>query len=187
LLVLRALLDTATVDHGGEHLSIHIDDLGVTPAQAHVPFLVGGHGRRVVGIAGRHADVFQFTGLTHAADGTPSAGGFALPDVIERGRWLRESAGDRDERIERSCLVQHVQVGPGAAPSPALADRFGLAADVVETTPFVLVGSVEQIVDKIGRLRETLGITHYVVRDPEGFAPVVAALAAKAARREWAR
>jgi hypothetical protein len=44
-------------------------------------------------------------------------------------------------------------------------------------SPFVLIGSVEQIVDKLGRLRERVGISHYVVRDVEGFAPVVAALA----------
>ena len=50
-------------------------------------------------------------------------------------------------------------------------------ADVLADTPFVLVGSVEEVVDKIERLREQLGISHYVVRDPDGFAPVVAALA----------
>jgi hypothetical protein len=32
------------------------------------------------------------------------------------------------------------------------------------------------VVDKIGRLRERLGISHYVIRDPEAFAPVAAAL-----------
>ena len=48
--------------------------------------------------------------------------------------------------------------------------------EVIEHTPFVLSGSLDQVVDKIERLREVLGITHYVVRDPEGFAPVVEAL-----------
>jgi hypothetical protein len=56
------------------------------------------------------------------------------------------------------------------------AERFRVGADVVRETPFVLLGSVEEVVDKLHRLRERLGISHYVVRDPEGFAPVVAAL-----------
>jgi len=40
----------------------------------------------------------------------------------------------------------------------------------------VLVGSTDQIVDKLGRLRDRLGTSHVVVRDVEAFAPVVAAL-----------
>jgi len=42
-----------------------------------------------------------------------------------------------------------------------------------------LLGSLEQIVDKLERLRQDVGISHVVVRDAEGFAPVVAALAGR--------
>ena len=178
LTVLRSLLDTGAADHDGEHESIHVDDLGVTPTQPRVPFLVGGHGRRVVGLAGQHADVFQFTGLTHGKDGAPSAGGFALEDLLERSAWLEEAAGPRNEAIERSALVQFASCGADAPLAEELASRFGVDASIIDDTPFVLAGSVEQIVDKIERLRERLGITHYVVRDHEGFAPVVEALTA---------
>jgi probable F420-dependent oxidoreductase len=175
--VLRALLDHGAVDHEGEHESVHIDDLGVTPVQHRVPFLIGGHGARVVRLAAAHADIFQFTGLTHGSDGTPGPGGFPLSQVAERGRWLTEAAGDRDASIERSALVQFTSCDDSRPPTSELADRFGVAADVVESTPFLLSGSVGQIVDKIERLRDQVGITHYVVRDAEGFAPVVEALA----------
>ena len=53
--------------------------------------------------------------------------------------------------------------------------RFGISAESIDGTPFVLIGSVEQVVDKLERLRVDVGISHFVVRDPEGFAPVVAA------------
>ncbi len=52
LAVLRALLDAGSVDFDGEHHHVHVEDLGVRPAQARVPFLVAGHGRRVVGLSG---------------------------------------------------------------------------------------------------------------------------------------
>ncbi len=177
LAVLRSLLDTGGVDHDGDHASVHVGDLGVRPTQHRVPFLIGGNGRRVVGLAARYADIFQFTGLTHAADGTPSGGGFAIDQVIERGRWLSAAAGDRDVAIERSVLVQFVSVGPDAPVASDLTDRFHLDADVIERTPFALFGSLEQVVDKIELLREELGVSHFVVRDPDGFAPVVEALA----------
>jgi len=177
LTIVRSLLDTGSVDHDGEYESVHLDALGIRPVQEHVPFLIGGHGRRVVGLGGRHADIFQFTGLTHDEGGSPTGGGFALDQVRERARWLSESAGDRDAQIERSALVQFTAVGPDAPAAGQLAERFGLPAEVVEETPFALFGSLEQVVDKIERLRAQLGISHFLIRDPIGFAPVVAALA----------
>ncbi|MGI9665971.1 MAG: LLM class flavin-dependent oxidoreductase [Acidimicrobiia bacterium] len=177
LTVLRALLDEHSVEFSGDYESVHIDDIGVSPKQAHVPFLIGGHGRRVVGLAGEHADVFQYTGLTHGLDGAPSAGGFAFADVEKRSTWLTESAGPRDPFIERSALVQFTALGPEAPSSTELADRFELDEATIEKSPFILVGTLGQIVDKIGYLKESLGITHYVIRDAEGFAPVVEALA----------
>ncbi len=177
LVVLRSLLDENQVDHDGEHLSVRIDDLGVRPSQEHVPFLIGGHGPRVVRTAARRADIYQFTGLTHGEGGRPTAGGFALADVVERAAWLAEAAGERE--IERSVLVQHTAVGDDAPSAPGLADRFQLDVDVLEHTPFVLVGSLAQVVDKLERLREAIGISHVVVRDPDGFAPVVEVLAGR--------
>ena len=179
LVVLRALLDNGVVEHDGAYESVHFDDIGMTPTQVRVPFLIGGHGRRVVRLAGQHADIFQFTGLTHGKDGAPRAGGFALSDIVERGRWLSEAAGDRDSSIERSALVQFAACGDLAPTASELAERFELDVGVIEESPFVLAGPVEEVVDKIGRLRERLGITHYVVRDAEGFAPIVDALAGR--------
>ncbi len=176
LAILRSLLDTGAADLDGEHEHVHVDDLGVMPTQTRVPFLIGGHGRRVVGLAGRFADIFQFTGLTHGERGAPSGGGFALSEVEQRSRWLEDAAGDRHGDIERSALVQMSHVGDDAPTAADLAERFKMPAEVVEHTPFALFGSLEQVVDKIERQREQLGITHYVIRDPDGFAPVVDAL-----------
>jgi alkanesulfonate monooxygenase SsuD/methylene tetrahydromethanopterin reductase-like flavin-dependent oxidoreductase (luciferase family) len=50
---------------------------------------------------------------------------------------------------------------------------------VIEETPFAFVGSVQQVIDKIERLRADVGISHYVIRDAEAFAPVVAMLAGR--------
>lgn len=176
LAVLRALLDTGAAVHTGAHETVNVDDLGVYPKQAHVPFLIGGHGRRVVRLAATFADIFQFTGLTHAEDGTPEAGGFAIGEVVERSRWLSEDSRDRDDEIERSALVQFVACGSDAPSDEELAEKFEIDESVITETPFVLSGSLERIVDKIERLRDEVGITHYVVREPDVFAPVVDAL-----------
>ena len=175
--VLRSLLDDGSCHHEGTHHRVAIDELGVRPVQARVPFLIGGHGRRVVEIAGRHADIFQYTGLTHGEGGAPSAGGFDTAALDLRTRWLEEAAGDRIDDIERSALVQLTRIGPDVGGQLAeLADRFGVPPEVIESTPFVLLGSVEQVIDQLERQRERFGISHVVVRDAEGFAPVAEAL-----------
>ena len=178
---IRALLDTGATHVNGEHIRLAIDDIGIRPAQAHVPILIGGHGRRVVTIAAAKADIFQFTGLTHdPGSGKPSGGGFAPNAVASRHEWLRDAAGARYDQIELSALVQVTKVGAGAAEVRARAsERIQLSSDDLDETPFVLIGSVAEVCEKLHRLRERFGIHHIVIRDPDDFAPVVAALASR--------
>lgn len=176
---IRRLLDTGACSFEGRHVSMSVDDLGVWPSQANVPILVGGHGRRVVGIAAANADIFQFTGLHHdPVTGAPSGSGFPIEHVEQRLAWLRDDAGDRFDAIELSALVQIAHVGSGSeAVGAESAERLGTDIDVVEHTPFALIGSLDRVVDKLQTLRDRLGVNHFVVRDPDGFAPVVEALA----------
>lgn len=178
LQVLRSLLDTGAAVFDGAHVRVDIDDLGIRPVQSRVPLLVGGHGRRVVRLGGRLADIFQFTGLTHdPVTGTPSGGGFARASIVERCAWLRESAGERFDSIELSALVQRTHVGDGAdSARRQAAERAGVDTGVIDATPFALIGSCGQVVEKLHGLRDELGINHVVVRDAEGFAPIVDAL-----------
>jgi probable F420-dependent oxidoreductase len=180
---LRSLLDTGAVQFDGEHHELHIDDIGIRPVQERVPFLIGGHGRRVIGVAARYADIFQFTGLTDLQGGQLSAGGFAIEAIRERSRWLVDAAGDRAGDIERSALVQLIDIGSNARDVndrlDTAAERFNVTRQVIEQTPFALIGSVEQVVDKLERIRDDVGISHYVIRDAEAFSPVAAILAGR--------
>ncbi|MDB9846551.1 hypothetical protein OAC41_07280 [Acidimicrobiales bacterium] len=85
--------------------------------------------------------------------------------------------GRVDNIIAVHSLAQLTALDADAPDDNTLIERYKMDADEIAKTPFVLVGSTEQVVDKIERLREQLGISHYVVRDPEGFAPIVEALA----------
>jgi probable F420-dependent oxidoreductase len=177
--IVRALLDDDHANVQGEHHHVALDKLGVRPIQTHVPILIGGFGRRVVSIAARFADIFQFTGLSDNPDGTIAAGGFAIEQVIERARWLTDAAGERDAEIERSSLVQMVAVDDDIPSDEQLAERFDVAVASIADSPFVLAGSLTQLVDKLERTRAATGISHYVIREPDVFAPVVQALAGR--------
>jgi probable F420-dependent oxidoreductase len=180
---LRELLDVESATMLGEHVQITDAKLGVRPIQARLPILIGGHGRRVVGIAAKHADIYQFTGLIHGPGGAPGCGGFAMSEVVQRRDWLVEGAGDRIDDIERSTLVQYTSISDASNATgidvTAMAAEFEISEDTFHETPFILAGSTEQIIDKLERLRAQLGISHIVVRDVEGFAPIVVALAGR--------
>jgi hypothetical protein len=91
---------------------------------------------------------------------------------------LTEAADKRDEVIERSLLLQSTAIGndPESAIDRAVG-RLGVERSVVASTPFLLFGSVSQVIDRLQTLRQQLGISHVVVRDAAGFAPIVSALA----------
>ncbi len=178
--VLRSLLDTGSSHMKGREVTVNVEDLGVRPSQTRVPFLIGAHGQRMVSAAAEHADIFQFTGLTHDPEsGAPSAGGFSEADLARRSQWLGPI--EHTDGPERSALVQATAVHSISSEVDAVLDpmseRTGLSRAVLDNTPFVLAGSPTQVQEKIERLREQLGITHYVVRDAEMMAPLVAALA----------
>jgi len=180
LTALRSLLDEGAVTMDGRHHHLTVADLGVRPLQAHVPILVGGHGPRLISAAGRLADIFQFTGLTHGPGGVPQAGGFDIEAVALRAQWLTEAAGERSADIERSVLVQATHIGDGADQAVDRATkRLGVDRELIAASPFLLFGSVEQVIEELESRRDRLGISHVVVRDLEGFQPVVAALAGR--------
>jgi hypothetical protein len=54
-----------------------------------------------------------------------------------------------------------------------------LSADDILRSPYVLIGTVDQMVEDLQARRERWGISYYVVREPnlDDFAPVVARLA----------
>jgi hypothetical protein len=74
--------------------------------------------------------------------------------------------------------VQVTNLGEGAdEAADTMAGNLGVARSLIDETPFALFGSVDKVVDKIVGLRERFGISHFVVRDPLDFAPVVNRLA----------
>ena len=148
------------------------------PAQApHPPILVGGHGDAILRVAAEEADIVQFTGVTWRRDRlVPS--GLGVDVIAQRVAFVRAAAGERAGQLELSALVQRVEIGEGTEARDGLAAEMGVDPSVVETSPFVLVGSEAAVTDKLLALRERLGISYWVVFEPgmEALAPVVSAL-----------
>lgn len=172
--IVRVLLDGETVDHHGEHFDLVAASTGrATPARR-VPMLIGGSGTNLLAHAGRHADVVGFTGLGRTLpDGHRHAVRFQ-PDVLDAEvAVVRAAAAER--AVELNVLVQVVDVTDDReAVAARLADEIeGLTIPHALATPFLALGTHDEIAEHLRHAEARWGIGYYVVRDAELFAPVI--------------
>ncbi|WP_428956325.1 TIGR03621 family F420-dependent LLM class oxidoreductase [Streptomyces sp. cg35] len=144
------------------------------------PLLIGGDGDRMLRLAAEHADIVGFTG-TRPRPGHPGAL-LPLPAAELDGRVAayRKFAADRAEPAERNLLVQLVAVtdDPSAAARPWLERMPELTERDVLESPLALIGTREQIVERLLAHRERYGFSYVTVLEPylEALGTVVAEL-----------
>jgi probable F420-dependent oxidoreductase len=183
--ILKGLLRGDTITFAGEHYRVAGHAIHPRPRQQpHPPLLIGGNGRHILTLAAREADIVALTGVTFSQGGVGrDFSGFTAEGTDERLGWIREAAGARVERLELNALVQRVIVTTDrVAAAGELAHQWKpLTPAAILDSPFVLIGTVDEIVDTLERRRQRWGISHYVVMEPalETFAPVVARLAGR--------
>jgi probable F420-dependent oxidoreductase len=176
--IVRRLLDGDVVDHDGEHYCVERARIPRS-AQDRLPILVGGNGERLLGFAGALADIVGLQGLGRTGDdGHSHEAKWSATHLDLQLEQIRAGAGDRFDDIELNALVQVVQITDDREAALArvcdLVD--GLSMDDASATPYLLIGSVDEIVMHLLTCRERWGITYFVVRELDDFEPVLRAL-----------
>ena len=179
--VLKGCFADGPFSYSGDHYTIDGYDNRPTPVQRpHPPLLLGGGGKRMLGIAAREADIVGINPSLHAGEVGAEAAADATAEATDRKlEWVREAAGDRFDEIELNCLVLAVLVTDDQAGSAALMGQmFGLDAEAALEVPHALIGNVDQIAEQIERRRDRWGFSYWVVQADamEAMAPVVARL-----------
>ncbi len=176
--IIRRLLDGEEVEFDTEHH--HLRGAQVDRSrQDRLPILVGGNGAALLGHAGAHAEIVGLQGLGKTQlDGHRHTVRFEPSHLDEQIAQIRAGAGERFGELELNALVQIVDVTDDRAAGLAAACELidGLEPQDAAAVPYVLIGSVDEIVDDIRRCRDRWGITYFVVRERDAFAPVIAAL-----------
>jgi alkanesulfonate monooxygenase SsuD/methylene tetrahydromethanopterin reductase-like flavin-dependent oxidoreductase (luciferase family) len=147
--------------------------------EPHPPIMMGAGGPRMLKLAAEHADMI---GLL---PGMLPEGGFEdeISDEAFAAKvsTIREHAGDRFGEIELNMLIQMFGVTDDReAEIERRRIEMGLEPGDMGwfDSPMVYIGSVEQIVERMCEVRETIGISYFSIFEPvmEEFAPVVKAL-----------
>jgi len=181
--IIKRLLQGTAVDFSGTHYRVTGHTIHPRPIQRpHPPIMIGGNGPRLLALAAREADIVNFTGISFAQGGTePDMSGWRVAAIDERMRLLREAAGARFDHLELSAQLQRVIVTDNRRHAAEELTRTWkqLTTDEILEAPFVLIGTVDEMVDALRARRARWGLSYFVTFDPllETLAPVVARLA----------
>jgi probable F420-dependent oxidoreductase len=173
--ILRALLDGEEVTYAGRHYQLE----GVRTMralQARLPILVGVNGTRALTHAAQHADVIGLTMLGRTLDDGQRHVARWEPERIDRTvAHIRDAAATRSTPLELNALVQATVVTDdrAAVAEQIAAHMEGLAPADALVSPFVAIGTHDEIADNLLACRERWGISYYSVRSIDAFAPVI--------------
>lgn len=163
------LLDGETVTIDGRYLRLHDARLDNLPNASRIALLIGGGNRHVLRLAAASADVVGLSGLGRTRpDGHRHEARWAAAELDAQLKLIREESSRSGTAPEIEALVQVVELTDDRPQALLdLAERMqGPTVADLDRTPYVLVGSVEQMAAQLIRQAEELGITRYVVREP---------------------
>lgn len=176
--IIRQLLDGETVSHRGEHYTIDAAAVSST-VQPRLPILIGGNGDMLLHNAGQHADVVGLNGLgRRLPDGHRHAVKFNDDWLEHQVSVVRAGAIGRVDAPEINVLVQRVVVTPDRqAAAEEIAEQVeDLTPSQALTTPYLALGTHEEIGQHFVAMRERFGITYFVTRDIEAMMPVITSM-----------
>ncbi len=149
LSIIKQFFTKETVTFAGNHYTVTNLQAFPKPLQRpHPPIFMGGGGKRLLSLAGREADII----------------GLHLK-VMELNLLLGGVVITENPQQAAEQRIQEI-------------GRPGVTAEQLLANPYLLIGSAEQLAERMQRWRDQFGISYLVVgtEDMEAFAPVVARL-----------
>ncbi len=184
--VLKGLFTENSFTFAGKHYTItNLESFPKPLQKPHPPLFIGAGGKRMLSIAAQEADIIGILPIA-LTNGTISDNPTErlVSTLAQKVEWIRQAARERFEEIELSMIVSlYITEHPQHKAEHIMREREwgNLATQDVLDMPSILIGSVDEITEKLYRLREQYGLSYFVIPDSsiEAFAPVVAQLGGK--------
>ena len=191
--VIKAFFAGGSVDFAGDHYTVTGHEMyPPSVQQPRPPILLVAGGPRMTRFAAAEADIIAINPATKSNEAWAEQNlADASADAVDRKiKTIREAAGDRYDNIELQIVVPFVvptddREGTARAIAESLPSddpSVDLSAETVLASPYVLIGTEDQICDTLVERRERWGLSYYVFNDDsiDAVAPIVARLSARA-------
>jgi len=181
--VIRGAMAEGSFSFSGDHYTITNYNGQPKPIQARPPLLIGGGGKRVLTYAAREADIIGINGtLTAGVVGPEALSTMTAESVDEKVAIVAAAGAHRINDIEMNIRTFFVKVtNDRAATVDGISSMFGVSKDMIDASPFALIGSVEECIEQLLERRERWGFSYTIVgaENIDECAPIVAALRGK--------
>jgi len=182
--LLRASFADGELNIDGRHVrAVGFEAVPKPVSKPGPPLMIGGGAKRVLTIAGREADIVSLNFDNSSGKlGAEGIGSSTAELTEQKIRWVREGAGDRFADIELEIAAYFTIVTPdGEGTRSKMAPMFGMTPEVLAEHPHALIGSIDEICDRIVERRERYGISYvsFGASAIDAVAPVIERLAGK--------
>ncbi|MGW0250755.1 LLM class F420-dependent oxidoreductase [Nocardia goodfellowii] len=151
------------------------------------PICTGGGGPKMLRLAAKHADIVSVVPVT-TKQGKGLLSGITMEKTIEKVELIKEAAGDRFHEIELNWAITAIVITDDREKTAEMAlnaIRRGLHPDLevdvelsveeILNSPYVAIGSFEEIAEQIKRVRQLTSMSYVGVfpTQMDAFAPVI--------------
>jgi probable F420-dependent oxidoreductase len=177
LTIMRKLWSEGEVTFEGNHYSVRGARCNPRP-DARPRVIVGGGSKRVLTVAAEQADIVNVS--LPSGEKSGDAASKATLDHFDRCvNWVRAAAGDRFGSLELQIAVVAVMVVANRRAAVRSATMLGFAGEEALDLPVLLIGSEDELCERLIERRERWGFSSVVVpgESVEIFSPIVSRLA----------
>jgi probable F420-dependent oxidoreductase len=179
--LLKAHFSGEELDCRGEFVNVTgYAGLPLPVQRPHPPFMIGGNRKGILSWAAREAEIVSFSNVPFVP--VNDLGLTPEQEMLRRFGFVRGAAGHRlrEIDIENSPYYTAVADKPDDALA-AVAANFRVTAEGLLEHPNVLMGSADEIEERLFARREMYGVNYVTVQQDvfEAFAPIVARLTGK--------
>jgi probable F420-dependent oxidoreductase len=179
LAVVKRLWSEGEATFAGRYYTVrgaHCDPRPASPPRV----MVGGGSKRLLTLAAQEADTVGINASLSVGDKSVDMTSQATLDRYDRClTWVREAAPDRFDSIELQIVAFATRVVASQRAAVRTATMLGLPGEDALELPIVLIGTSDELCERLLKRRERWGFSNIVVPGEamESFAPVVARLA----------
>jgi len=181
--IIRGAMADGPFSFSGEHYNVTNYTGWPKPVQSPPPILIGGGGKRVLSYAAREADIIGINGtLTAGVVGPEALSTMTAQSVDEKVAIVAAAGAHRLNDIEMNIRTFFVKVTDDRAKTvQGISSMFGVDQDMIDSSPFALIGSVDSCIEQLLERRERWGFSYTIVgaENIDECAPIVAALRGK--------